>query len=426
MNFSYVESLLRRIQQLESDQGIIEPRPSPKGSGFGEQTSHDVRHYVEQAIPQGLQSNNAATHEEQDSQEANDSCWPSRSRSADSSIGPAPPLLIIDSHAPPQMGNYHDTSEEGLAAGEDSENENDRDSIDAMGSTSNNLAQSRPGPNQTSTPYFGPSSVIHFMNQVKDAIPNLGGCAQLKCQSEDECWCKSERKVFSDINFWELNVPPRECADALVNSYWNSVASLYPFLHKPTFTAKYLRIWQPAKTSSSGQGPCKGKSPEKGFQARTSRDRLFYCTLNVVFALACNFQPSTPIAERPSNGVIFFSRAKSLLHFDIMEQGSIELVQTLLLISQYLQSTEMVSTCWQITGLAIRVAQGLGLHLSAMNNSMSQLQIEMRRRLWGGCIMMDRYVTQRPICYSRSLHSPYTPAGVCSLLSFGWVLPLRR
>jgi hypothetical protein len=88
------------------------------------------------------------------------------------------------------------------------------------------------------------------------------------------------------------------------------------------------------------------------------------------------------------------------MSFDLLARGSIELVQTLLPMAQYLQSTEMSGLCWNTVGLAIRVVQSIGLHLGpddpthgyATGRKLEddQVAMEMRRRVWGGCITLDR------------------------------------
>ncbi|KAK3897730.1 fungal-specific transcription factor domain-containing protein [Staphylotrichum tortipilum] len=85
----------------------------------------------------------------------------------------------------------------------------------------------------------------------------------------------------------------------------------------------------------------------------------------------------------------------------IDEEVGIELVQLLLLMGFYLQSTEKFSKCWNITGLAIRMAQNMGLQLSPadarrrslLTVSPTQLESEMRVRVWYGCVLLDREIS---------------------------------
>ena len=129
----------------------------------------------------------------------------------------------------------------------------------------------------------------------------------------------------------------------------------------------------------------------------STSDPRFHCILNTAFALACQLNGLIAPESREACSVVFFNRAKTLLQFDILEVGSFELVQALLLMSQYLQSTNSPSRCWIVAGLAIRIAQGLGLHQDAIVMTMpSQRDREMARRVWHGCILMDRQVESFP------------------------------
>jgi hypothetical protein len=121
--------------------------------------------------------------------------------------------------------------------------------------------------------------------------------------------------------------------------------------------------------------------------------------LNIVFALGVLHNMELTQQERDDISYTFFRRAKSLLGLDLLESGSTPLVQVLLLMGQYLQTRDITSSCWNIIGMAIRVAQGIGLHLQpeereegdASNcQAADQLEEEMRRRAWTGCVLLDR------------------------------------
>lgn len=141
------------------------------------------------------------------------------------------------------------------------------------------------------------------------------------------------------------------------------------------------------------------KDRQGGADEQLETDPLFHCILNLVFALGCQLSPEINELEREPASDVFFQRSKKLLHFDILEEGNIMVVQALLLMGQYLQCTNMPGRCWLVVGLAIRVAQGLGLHLDghgdrprSIDNGhrCSQLDKELKKRLWGGCIVLDR------------------------------------
>lgn len=89
-------------------------------------------------------------------------------------------------------------------------------------------------------------------------------------------------------------------------------------------------------------------------------------------------------------------RSRQLLHFDVLDEGDLALVQALLLLAQYLQSTQSPSRCWNVVGMACRIAQGLGLYLNEGDEQYSALELQMRRRTWHGCILLDMFVFHNP------------------------------
>lgn len=305
---------------------------------------------------------------------------------------------------------------------EDTNSESEDEGIDAMGSASASLLHDATRNRQARTAYFGPSSTVTFMSYLQNAIgKSTGRSPGVRHPSEGQsditinneqsqrrrkggAW-QSVSEEETDVNPMEFCLPFRHQADSLLSSYWVSVWSLYPFLHKATFLARYAKIWESA--DNDGPRPRSQDFGRRGCTITKSLDKLFYCTLNAVFALGCSFHPDLNARDRVAMSSVYFKRAKSLINFDLLENGSLQLVQTLLLMSQYLQSTEMVGSCWNLVGLAIRVAQGIGLHLSGLDSARNrnftggerpanQMQVEVARRVWGGCVFLDRYVTELP------------------------------
>jgi hypothetical protein len=182
-------------------------------------------------------------------------------------------------------------------------------------------------------------------------------------------------------------LPSRKTADNLLRIYWDTVHPLFPFLNQKQFEEDYDSIWS-------------GVPPE-------SEESLMMCTLNVVFALASQYSEALLAKERETASAKFFDRAQDLLNLDLWGTGSVQLVQCLLLMAQYLQSINSLHQCWMVGGLATRVAEGLGLHLPETSSNASCIrEKEHLRRLWHGCILLDRYVllaTYIPFCHPASL-----------------------
>ncbi|KAJ9613285.1 hypothetical protein H2200_003227 [Cladophialophora chaetospira] len=185
-------------------------------------------------------------------------------------------------------------------------------------------------------------------------------------------------------------LPPRHRADHLLNCYWDLVDTLYPFLDKQTFQPMYQLLWT-------------GGDLDEEFPT-------FLCTLNTVFALACNLDAAIEPAHRAREADVFYRRADEFLELDLVRRQSISSVQCFLLLGQYLQSTHDSQQCWTFVGLAIRIAQSLGLDLPQVAGASPEDETSMIRRVWHGCVLMDRTLS---MTYGRSpMITPHAAAAV--------------
>jgi hypothetical protein len=138
-----------------------------------------------------------------------------------------------------------------------------------------------------------------------------------------------------------------------------------------------------------------------GILSTDAEDAVFLSTLNIVFAIGCQFSDMIAPARRVSLAEQFYQQSRKLVAVDALDSTSLAVVQMLLLTGVYLQSTKYASRCWNIVGLAIRNAQGLGLHLEQTRlTSRNQIKRETRRRIWHSCVILDRYVSRRCLCTS--------------------------
>ncbi|KAK1995023.1 fungal-specific transcription factor [Colletotrichum falcatum] len=171
--------------------------------------------------------------------------------------------------------------------------------------------------------------------------------------------------------------------------YWHYVDPLYPFLDRPKFEHSYRALF--AGTSIDAD------------------ERIFASTLNLVFALSTQLSESIPPEQRVSSSQAYFKRAQDLLQFSLWDTGSVELIQCLLIMSQYLQSTNNPHQTWMVVGSVVRIAQGLGLHLPETSSGLaSESERNLVKRIWHGCLLMDRMIAithGRPAMISDQLAS---------------------
>ena len=168
----------------------------------------------------------------------------------------------------------------------------------------------------------------------------------------------------------DYTLPAREQADGLLNSYWNYVHVLYPFLDKSQIMEDYDKICN------------RGSS--------IADKRSFLCLLNSIFAISSRqVRSATPDYEH--SAAIFCLRARGLLD---IEACSIRSVQSYLLLALYFQSVDESRTCWVFVGLAIRTAQMLELHISETSEREPDSRTrDVLRKVWHGCVLMDREVS---------------------------------
>ncbi|POR34365.1 hypothetical protein TPAR_05451 [Tolypocladium paradoxum] len=174
--------------------------------------------------------------------------------------------------------------------------------------------------------------------------------------------------------------PPRQTADDFVRCFWDFVHPLFPVLHKTSFMQRYQLLWSGHVDTSSQHDP-----------SAHMEQTIFSSTLNVIFSLGCQFSRLVPAQNKTAMAQDFYQRSRRIYNHEVLDSMSIPLVQMLLLTGVYLQSAQNANRCWNVIGLAIRVAQGLGLHVERPKPpGQCQVDREMRRRIWHCCLVLDR------------------------------------
>jgi hypothetical protein len=248
--------------------------------------------------------------------------------------------------------------------------------------------------------FYGSSSAASFMKEA---------CTSVKPHRQAHSAQRADMPAFS-VNFArseslgssqfaqadKFTLPPRNLADHLLGRFWERVYWLHPFFHKPTFLRAYESLWRPAHEKSTGTTlPGLGLGSTPGADAGTI---VFHCALNTAFALGAQFSDLSP-KDKATAIETFFNRAKAFVCLDFIDMHNVGVVQSLLLMAILLQSTPFPSRCWNAVGMACRVAQGLGLHTDSDRTSRSQLETEIRRRTWHGCVVLDMYAARRSYCH---------------------------
>ncbi|EJT97573.1 hypothetical protein DACRYDRAFT_119248 [Dacryopinax primogenitus] len=169
----------------------------------------------------------------------------------------------------------------------------------------------------------------------------------------------------------EVEYPPRDLADALVDAYFAMFHHTLPVLDKMSFMTKYH------------------DHMERG----TYRDDAgFQSTIFGVFAVAARFLNDPRLGDVNGDGglaMTFYDRAM-ILHFIGADKTQLAHVQCVVLLSSALASWNLLAESWLLLGQGIRTAQDLGLHRAAPKSSLTPLEREMHKRIWWCVYMLDR------------------------------------
>ncbi|KAF5635755.1 transcription activator acu-15 [Fusarium sp. NRRL 52700] len=258
-------------------------------------------------------------------------------------------------------------------ATESIENSNHARRVTAMGTTTSeeDIEHHR----DTREGFYGSSSAASFLKETcGTAIPPSNR------QMNPQASTSQPTHLFSDVDKFAL--PPRRLADHLVERYFERIYWIYPVFDKQAFEHGYNSLWLP-----SGQSACPEEYRNLGL-GEDATTVAFFSSLNAIFALGCIFSNLSTAAKTKAYEV-FFSRAKDKVNLELLDINDLSVVQTLVLVALVLQGTSFPDRCWNTTGLACRVAQGLGLHSLPPSNQQESRVQRIRRRTWHGCIVLD-------------------------------------
>ena len=163
--------------------------------------------------------------------------------------------------------------------------------------------------------------------------------------------------------------------EPFVDAYFSLFHPSYPIVHEATFRAQFMEVI-PRPTGNAWQV--------------------------LLFIVAAVGVWSTAI--EPTNVDLgLFEAAKARLSIDMLETGNLILVQALTLISNYMQKRNKPNSGYNYTGLARRIAMGIGLHKEFPTWEASLFTTEMRRRIWHCLYIFD---VGAIITFSRPLDFP--------------------
>lgn len=235
---------------------------------------------------------------------------------------------------------------------------------------------------ESDTALYGGSSTINLIRHMAKRTHTLDASSEAT-SSRKRHRCLNQRsmgyvEIVREMDDSAVVYPVRRNADDYLACYWEFIHPVFPIIHRPSLERQYRALWLPGL-------------PSVAFEEKSDDSQSILASmLNLVFALGCQFSTLIPSSKRSSIADDFYQRSRRLFVFDVLDSSSLPAVQLLLLQGVYLQSSRYATRCWNVVGLAVRVAQSLGLHIHSEREGETQLDREMNRRVWHTCVMLDR------------------------------------
>ncbi|KAH8552423.1 fungal-specific transcription factor domain-containing protein [Umbelopsis sp. PMI_123] len=160
-------------------------------------------------------------------------------------------------------------------------------------------------------------------------------------------------------------MPPPDLAEHLIDIYFKYCYTVLPVLHKETFLKRL-------------QDP---QNPPPAI------------LMNAIFAIASRLSTDKRVYQPnelcDQTGKAFFDRVQALLDED-MDKVSTATIQSLLLIASHQYGAKKGNRSWIYTGMALRMAQSMGLNRNCDRWNISTAEKEERKRTFWCCYIVDR------------------------------------
>ncbi|KAH7317930.1 fungal-specific transcription factor domain-containing protein [Rhexocercosporidium sp. MPI-PUGE-AT-0058] len=249
--------------------------------------------------------------------------------------------------------------------------------------------------------HMGKSSSVAWAKRTADACQPPTEAASISGKSQPALVMGSYHTEDADVEFFDtsnincFDWPEPEVADALVQSYFDTVHPALPIVDKINFMSQYNQFDRTSVNLSI-------------------EDVIWLGTLNTIFAISAVHAHLTRsrIRGHYCDHLIYLARAKTLCLDQglLYEDARVHTTSALGLLCLYFVSTCRLNRAWTVCGLAIRHALTLGLHVRSEADDLSDYDKENRVRLWWSLYSLEcllNELTGRPSCISdRDISTP--------------------
>ncbi|RGP81151.1 c6 transcription factor [Fusarium longipes] len=164
------------------------------------------------------------------------------------------------------------------------------------------------------------------------------------------------------------NTPGGNEAMNLISRFFDTVGAVLPYINQPALLDSFDKISGPSESH-----PKSSNSVVKALQS-------------IIFAHALSTQNAA--AAEP-----FYRRTLKLLDPKTLYAPSLELLQTLLLLSIFQQNSQRSTESWTTHSLAVKASYQLGIHAPSSYDHLTASEKELRSSIWFATINQDRMLS---------------------------------
>lgn len=175
------------------------------------------------------------------------------------------------------------------------------------------------------------------------------------------------------------DLPPRNEAYAILGTLFDDLMSMYPMLHGPSFFDLYAPLWGP-------NGDFLPDIATSDQYTVTEMGLLYAAIAAAMILMEQQGQDQCPIQAHKH----YLSAKMLVVDTFLVRPADLESVQALCMLSLYFLHIEDEDASYKMTGMAIRAAFEIGLHLRSREQGQTPLAVETRRRTWWCLYLLDR------------------------------------
>ena len=249
--------------------------------------------------------------------------------------------------------------------------------------------------------YHGKASGLHLLgSREREDGRNEGGIWRFpKARVWPPLPPTAQTPTKSEEDF-SVRLPPQEVQEHLLELYFAYVHAQLPIIHKRTFMEMF-RAGNIGSASSPMSDASASPAPSQS-SAGGRPQRIPTLLLLAMFSIAARYSSTDGPAPAPGEmwtaGDSYMEDAKVLLD-NTYAQSRPATCQALLLLGYREVGIGAMAQAWVYIGMAVRMAQDLGLHknadkwLGVGKILFTDSQLQERRRIWYGCVVMDKYIS---------------------------------